>query len=85
VKVWKKSFWYGYGAHFAVHKHRSLGQMLIRSNPFAGSIEGLLVFSVAYKETQKKIALFLPLYYFSKRILWSFGFSKSHRDAYGHS
>jgi glycosyltransferase involved in cell wall biosynthesis len=85
LNVWKKSYWYGYGAHFAVHRHRSLGQMLIRSNPFAGSIEGLLVFSVAYKETQKKIALFLPLYYFSKRILWSFGFSKSHRDAYGHS
>jgi len=83
-KVWKKSFWYGYGAHFAVHKHRSFRQIFIKSNPVAGFIEGVLVFSVAYKQTQRKIALFLPLYYFSKRIVWGLGFLKSHIDAYGH-
>jgi glycosyltransferase involved in cell wall biosynthesis len=84
-KVWKKSFWYGYGAHFTMHKHGSLRQILIKSNPLAGFIEGVLLFSVAYKQTHKKIALFLPPYYFSKRIVWSFGFLKSHNDAYGHS
>ena len=84
-KVWKKSFWYGYGAHFNVHRHRLLCQMLIKSNPLAGFIEGVLLFSIAYKQTHKKVSLFLPLYYFSKRIVWCFGFLKSHNDAYGHS
>ena len=26
-KVWKKSFRYGYGAHFAVHKHKALSEI----------------------------------------------------------
>ena len=84
-KVWKKSFWYGYGAHFTVHRHGSLRQILIRSNPLAGFLEGVLVFSVAYKQSRKKIAIILPLYYFSKRVVWCLGFLKSHNDAYGHS
>jgi glycosyltransferase involved in cell wall biosynthesis len=83
-RVWKKSFWYGYGAHFVVHRNGSLSKILIKSNPFVGFIEGLLVFSVAYRKTQKKIALFLPIYYFLKRTVWCFGFLKSHKDAYGH-
>lgn len=83
-KVWKKSFWYGYGVHLLVHRHKSLRQILIKSNPVAGFIEGVLVFSVAYKQTQRKIALFLPLYYFSKRVFWCLGILKSHIDGYGH-
>ena len=83
-KVWKKSYWYGYGAHFTGHKQGSIGQILFRSNPFAGFVQGIFVFSFVYKHTQKKLALFLPPYYFSKRIAWFLGFLKSHSNAYGH-
>jgi len=83
-KVWKKSFWYGYGAHLILHKHKELGEILPRSTPLAGFLEGVLTFSAPYKLTNKKIAFLLPLYYFSKNIFWCFGFAKSHMESYGH-
>jgi glycosyltransferase involved in cell wall biosynthesis len=83
-KVWNKSFWYGYGAHFTLHKHKELREILYKSTPLAGFLEGVLTFSAAYRLTQKKIAFLLPIYYFSERIMWCIGFSKSHIDSYGH-
>ena len=83
-QVWKKNFWYGYGAHFTIHKHNELRDMLYKSTPIAGFVEGLLVFSPAYKTTRKKIALFLPIFYFVKKIAWNIGFVNSHFDLYGH-
>jgi alpha-1,6-rhamnosyltransferase len=83
-KVFQRSFWFGYGAHFLLHKHKELREMLYKSTPFAGFLEGVLIFSAAYRLTHKKIALLLPVYYFSKRIMWCIGFSLSHIDSYGH-
>jgi len=83
-QVWKKNFWYGYGAHFTIHKHNELRDMLYKSTPIAGFVEGLLVFSPAYKTTRKKIALFLPIFYFVKKVAWNIGFVNSHFDLYGH-
>lgn len=83
-QVWKKSFWYGYGAHFTIHKHPELRDMVYKSSPLAGLIEGVLASFRAYKMTRKKTAFILPLWYFLIRIAWNFGFITSHFDAYGH-
>ena len=83
-EVWKKSFWYGYGSHFILHKHKELREILPKSTPLAGFVEGVLDFSVAYRVTHKKIAFLLPAYYFFKRMGWCIGFSKGHIDSYGH-
>jgi glycosyltransferase involved in cell wall biosynthesis len=83
-KAWSKSYWYGYGTHFTLHKHKGLHELLYKSTPVAGFLEGVLIFSIAYRLTHKKIAFLLPIYYFSKRIMWCFGFAKSHIDSYGH-
>jgi glycosyltransferase involved in cell wall biosynthesis len=84
-RVWKKSLWYGYGGHFMQHKHKEMRENLYKTNPLAGFLEGVITFSSAYKMSHKKIALLLPVYYFSKRIMWFIGFNKSHLDSYGHT
>lgn len=83
-KVWQRSFWFGYGSHFLLHKHKELQEMLYKSTPLAGFLEGVLIFSAAYRLTRKRVALVLPVYYFSNRIMWCIGFSLSHIDSYGH-
>ena len=82
-KVWNKSAsWYGYGAHYILHKHKELREMLPKSTPLAGFLEGILDLSTVYRITYKKIALLLPIYYSSKRIMWYIGFIKGHIDSY---
>ena len=83
--VWRKSFWYGYGDHFFMHKHKELSKNILKITPLAGFLEGMLNFSIAFRLTNRKLAFMLPVYNFSKRILWCLGFIKSHFDAYGHS
>lgn len=82
-KVWNKSSsWYGYGAHYVLHKHKELRKMLPKNIPLVGFLEGVLDFPIAYRLTHKKIALLLPTYYFSKRIMWYIGCIKGHIDSY---
>jgi poly-beta-1,6-N-acetyl-D-glucosamine synthase len=82
MEVWKKNFWYGYGSHSTLHKHKELSEILYKSTPFAGFIEGLLVSINAYKLTRKKIAFLLPIYFFIKRTAFCLGFIKSHLDSH---
>lgn len=81
-KVWNKNFWYGYGSHFTLNKHRNLKPILYKSTPLAGFIEGLLIYSDAYKLTRRKIAYFLPFFLSFKRTAFCLGFIKSHFDSY---
>jgi glycosyltransferase involved in cell wall biosynthesis len=83
-QVWKKSFWYGYGAHFTIHKHIEFRDIIYKSSPLGGLIEGVLASFLAYKTTRKKMAFLLPIWYFMIRIAWNIGFISSHFDAYGH-
>lgn len=83
-KVWAKNFWYGYGSHFVLHKHKGLTDIIFKSTPLAGLLHGTLIFSLAYKLTHKKRALLLPLFYFMIRCAFCFGFIRSHLDSYGH-
>ena len=83
--VWTKNLWYGYGSHFILHKHRDLGNILYKSTPVAGFLEGIFCSYSAYKLTNKKIAFLLPLFLSIKRLAFFLGFVKSHFDSYGHS
>jgi glycosyltransferase involved in cell wall biosynthesis len=83
-KVWNKSFWYGYGAHFSLHRHRALSEILYKSTPIAGFLQGILVCSFAYRATRKKIAFLLPIFFSIKRSAFCLGFAKSHFNSYGH-
>jgi hypothetical protein len=58
--------------------------MLYRSTPVAGFYEGILISSVAYRITRRKIAFLLPLFLFMKRAAWCLGFFNSHLASYGH-
>ena len=82
VEVWNKNYWYGYGAHSTLHKHKELSDILYKSTPFAGLIEGLYISFPAYKLTSKKIAFLLPIYFSIKRVAFCLGFIKSHLDTY---
>jgi glycosyltransferase involved in cell wall biosynthesis len=83
-KVWNKSFRYGYGFHFTLHKHKDLGEILYKSTPFAGFLQGVLVSSFSYKLTHKKIAFLLPFFFLLRKSAFILGFVKSHIDSYGH-
>ena len=84
-KVWNKNVWYGYGSHFTLHKHKELHQMLYKSTPLAGFVEGIPACSIAYKLTHNRSSFLLPLYFSIKRTAWCVGYMKSHFDSYGHA
>ena len=76
--IWNENFWYGYGGHYFLHKHRKR----VSASAF---VEGLRRSSIAYKLTHRKIVfLLLPQYAF-KKMAWYTGFLKAHIDGYGHS
>jgi glycosyltransferase involved in cell wall biosynthesis len=83
-EVWDKNFWYGYGLHFLLHKNSRLNEMLYKSTPFAGFIEGVVYSFPAYRLTGKKSSFLLPFYFLIKRLAWCLGFIKGHMDSYGH-
>jgi len=82
---WKKNVWYGYGLHFFLHKHKELRELIYKSTPLAGILEGLVISKQSFKITYKKISFILPLFFFIKRLAWVFGFLNSHIDEYGHN
>jgi glycosyltransferase involved in cell wall biosynthesis len=83
--VWNKSFNYGYGLHFVLHKHKGLREIIYKSTPPAGFLQGVIASFFAYKVTHKKIAFLLPIFFFSiKRTAFCLGFAKSHIDSYGY-
>lgn len=82
--VWTKNVWYGYGAHFTLHKHKHLNELLYKGTPFAGFLQGILEFSCAYKLTCRRSAVLLPFFISMKRVAFCYGFMKSHFESYGH-
>lgn len=84
-RIWDRSVWYGYGAHYLLQKHKELRSALYKSIPLAGLLEGLLISVPAYRLTNKKLAFLMPIFIFMKRLAWSIGYVKSHVDSYGHS
>jgi glycosyltransferase involved in cell wall biosynthesis len=84
-QVWKKSLWYGYGAHYIVRKHVELRDIIYKSSPIAGLVQGVPASIVAYKTTGKKTAFILPIWFFLKRLAYNIGYLRGHFDGYGSS
>jgi hypothetical protein len=76
--IWNQFFWYGYGAHFLIHKN-------IRTVKASQVLDGLLLSCVAYRLTGRKVAFLLPVQFYFKRIAWYFGFARAHIREYGHT
>ena len=84
MDVWNKNFWYGYGAHSTLHKHKELSEILYKSTPIAGFLEGLLLSLTGYKLTHKKSVFLLPIFFSIKRTAFCIGFMMSHIKKFGH-
>ena len=76
--IWRENFWYGYGGHYFLHKHR-------RSISASAFLTGLQRSFVAYKLTRRKTMFLLPLQHIFKKVAWYFGFMRAHLDGYGHN
>jgi glycosyltransferase involved in cell wall biosynthesis len=73
--LWKEYFWHGKGGA-SVLKGRSSTSIYKLLPPVAFFIESIRVV-VAYKQTQRKVALLLPLHYAFKRTAWLAGVLQS--------
>jgi glycosyltransferase involved in cell wall biosynthesis len=76
--IWKQHFWYGYGLHFIQHKNK--GQNMISDK----SVDRIILSSLAYRLTHRKVVFLLPLNFIFKETALLFGFAKAHVDGYGH-
>ena len=76
--IWKENFWYGYGGHFFLHKHRERKSASAFLECFRRS-------SVAYELMHKNFVFLLPIQHTFKKVAWFLGFAKAHFDGYGHS
>jgi glycosyltransferase involved in cell wall biosynthesis len=76
--LWKQHFWYGYGLHFTQHKNK--GRNIISDK----TVDRIIISSLAYKLTHRKVVFLLPLNFFFKKTALFFGFASAHLDGYGH-
>ena len=74
--LWNEHFWYGYGLHFIQHKYRDL----FSEKP----TRWVILSSLAYKLTHRKVVFLLPLNFIFKKTALVFGFTMAHIDGYGH-
>lgn len=81
--LWDQFWWYGYGMHFASHKHREL-VVLWQWFPLISLASGFMRSLLVYKITHKKIAFLLPFHFFYRSLAWCLGYVKSNIDGYGH-
>ncbi|MHA1225642.1 MAG: glycosyltransferase [Candidatus Hodarchaeales archaeon] len=81
--IWRKYWWYGYGMHYVINKHKRL-IFLWSHFPLVSFFIGIFRSVKIYKMTRSNISYLLPIYYFFKRTAWFLGFIKSHMDGYGH-
>jgi len=81
--LWKEYYWWGYGAHYVYHKHPESINPL-RFIPIVAFFSGIKHGIQTFKLTKDVRCIFMPIHYCWKRIAWSVGFLKAHRDDYGH-
>jgi glycosyltransferase involved in cell wall biosynthesis len=77
--LWDEYFWHGYGWWSLLNKNRDMVNIGKLLPPVAVLVE-LTRVPKAYKLTNQKAAVLLPLHYVFKRIAWFFGFLKSRRQ-----
>ena len=75
ISLWNHTVWYGYGAHYVMHKYASRIQSSSITFFFREPVD-------AYRLTKRKISLLLPVLLIIERIAWLYGFTKAHFDSY---
>jgi GT2 family glycosyltransferase len=81
--LWRKHYWYGYGAHFFLHKYKEHKKRLNLFPLFAlciGIRDSIRVFQLNHE----KKAFILGLYYFYRNTASCLGYINAHFDGYGH-
>ncbi len=81
--LWRKHYWYGYGAHFFLHKYKERRKRLALFPLFAfgvGIRDSLRIFRLNHE----KKAFILGLYYFYRNTASCLGYVNAHFDGYGH-
>ncbi|MEM2144292.1 MAG: glycosyltransferase [Candidatus Jordarchaeaceae archaeon] len=79
--LWKKYFWYGYGA-YKIYKQNRILFSLPRMSPVAGILTGFFYSIEAYKRMHSEAVFLLPIHYSFKLTAWMFGFIKAQIEAY---
>lgn len=74
--LWKQQYWYGYGLHFSSHNSINL------LNDKA--LDRVIISSLAYKLTYRKVVFFLPVHYVFKKTALLYGYLSAHMQGYGH-
>ena len=80
----RESVWWGYGRHCLSHKHRKMvGSLVTKRTRFLllDMVELTLKSARLFKDSA---CLLMPLHYLWRRAGFFIGFSKAHRDCYGH-
>ena len=77
--IWKRHFWYGYGLHFIKHKHKKRNMFNDKTN------DRIVISSLAYKLTHRKVVFLLPLNFFFRKTALILGFLSAHLNGYGHN
>ena len=72
--LWKKYIWYGSGAFYHLKKN-NYKLSIIRMNPFAGFVAGLIIASRAYHILNRKIVFLCPLHFTFKMFSWLYGYT----------
>jgi len=81
--LWQKHFWYGYGRHFILHKHRNRleWELFFPSALWIGFRNSLRLYPLVH---EKQVFLLAPFCFYMAAAGF-FGFFRSHLDGYGHN
>jgi len=74
--LWRKYVWYGASA-FPLYRRRIYKISVLRVNPFAGFVSGLIVASGTYPMLHRKILFLCPIHGAYKMLAYLYGFSKT--------
>lgn len=74
--LWRKYFWYGSGS-FNLYRRGIYKISILRMNPIAGLISGILLLPKSYLIHHRKIVFLCPLHFSFKMFAWLLGFIKA--------
>jgi glycosyltransferase involved in cell wall biosynthesis len=77
--IWRQHYWYGYGLHFMQHKNKGRNVLADKS------IDRIILSSMAFRLTHRKVVFLLPLNFVFKKTALLFGMASAHLDGYGHN
>lgn len=74
--LWKKYLWRGSSSYYFFQR-KKIHFSILRMNPIAGFISGVLAVPRAYSILSNKLVIFCPLHFAFKMIGWLYGYTKA--------